>query len=73
MAVETNGAYLDSVTAQADNGKVTWDKAFQRSVTEYTIRTAENASKVTLNFKTPEGWHPDGPMEKLPEIHIPQM
>lgn len=55
MAVETNGAYLDSVTAQADNGKVTWDKAFQRSVTEYTIRTAENASKVTLNFKTPEG------------------
>lgn len=45
MAVETNGAYLDSVTAQADNGKVTWDKAFQRSVTEYTIRTAENASK----------------------------
>ena len=55
MAVETNGAYLDSVTAQADNGKVTWDKAFQRSVTEYTIRTAENASKVTLNFKTPAG------------------
>lgn len=55
MAVETNGAYLDSVTAQADNGKVTWDKAFQRSVTEYTIRTAENVSKVTLNFKTPAG------------------
>ena len=54
MAVETNGAYLDSVTAQADNGKVTWDKAFQCSVTEYTIRTAENASKVTLNFKTPK-------------------
>ena len=55
MAVETNGAYLDSVTAQADNGKVTWDKVFQRSVTEYTIRTAENVSKVTLNFKTPAG------------------
>ncbi len=55
MAIETNGAYLDSVTAEADSGKANWNRAFSRSVTDYTVRVAENTSKVTLNFKTPTG------------------
>ena len=55
MALETNGAYLDSVTAMPETGKVNWDKRFQASETEYTLRVAENAKKVTINFKTPAG------------------
>lgn len=55
MAIETNGAYLDSVEATADNGKVNWNRAFQRSVTEYTVRVAEESRKVTLNFGAPAG------------------
>ena len=43
MALETNGAYLDSVTAMPDTGSVNWDKRFQASETEYTLRVAENA------------------------------
>ena len=30
MALETNGAYLDSVTATADTGKVTWPSASEK-------------------------------------------
>ena len=55
MALETNGAYLDSVTAMPDTGSVNWDKRFQASETEYTLRVAENAKKVTLTFKAPAG------------------
>lgn len=55
MAIETNGAYLDSATAAADNGKVTWNRAFQRSVTDYTLRVAENTGKVTLKFAASAG------------------
>ena len=55
MALETNGAYLDSVEAEADNGRVSWGKAFQRSEKEHTLRVAENAAKVTLTFKAPAG------------------
>ena len=33
MALETNGAYLDSVTARPDTGSVNWDKRFQASET----------------------------------------
>ena len=55
MALETNGAYLDSVTARPDTGSVNWDKRFQASETEYTLRVAENAKNVTLSFKAPAG------------------
>ena len=55
MALETNGAYLDSVTAMPDTGSVNWDKRFQASETEYTLRVAENAKNVTLSFKAPAG------------------
>lgn len=55
MALETNGAYLDSVSAEADTGRVSWEKAFQRSEKEHTLRVAENATKVTLTFKAPAG------------------
>ena len=55
MALETNGAYLDSVSAEADTGRVNWEKAFQRSEKEHTLRVAENATKVTLTFKAPAG------------------
>ena len=55
MALETNGAYLDSVTAMPDTGKVNWDKRFQASETEYTLRVAEDAKKVTITFKAPAG------------------
>ena len=55
MALETNGAYLDSVSAEADTGRVSWEKAFQCSEKEHTLRVAENATKVTLTFKAPAG------------------
>lgn len=55
MALETNGAYLDSVTAVPDTGSVTWNKRFQASDTEYTLRVAENAKKITLSLKIPAG------------------
>ena len=55
MALETNGAYLDSMTARPDTGSVNWDKRFQASETEYTLRVAENAKNVTLSFKAPAG------------------
>ena len=43
--------YLDSVSAEADTGRVSWEKAFQCSEKEHTLRVAENATKVTLTFK----------------------
>ena len=55
MALETNGAYLDSVTAVADSGRVNWEKAFQRSEKEHNIRIPDGAKKVTLTLKAPSG------------------
>ena len=55
MALETNGAYLDSVTPMADSGRVNWSKGFQASETEYTLRVGEDARSVTLTLKTPTG------------------
>lgn len=55
MAVETNGAYLDSVTAEADDGRVKWEKAFQRSEAEHTLHVASSAKKVTLALQAPTG------------------
>ena len=55
MALETNGAYLDSITVDPDKGRATWEKAFQRSEKEHNIHVADNATKVTLTFKVPSG------------------
>lgn len=55
MALETNGAYLNSVTATADTGKVTWPSAFRKDTLKYNLTVAENASKVTFALKAPEG------------------
>ncbi|MFR8222795.1 MAG: cadherin-like beta sandwich domain-containing protein [Blautia faecis] len=56
MALETNlWAYLNSVTATADTGKVTWPSAFRKDTLKYNLTVAENASKVTFALKAPEG------------------
>ena len=55
MALETNGAYLDSVTVTADTGKVTWPSAFRKDTLKYNLTVAENTGKVTFDFKAPEG------------------
>ena len=52
MALETNGAYLDSVTARPDTGSVNWDKRIQASETEFTLRLAEKAKKVLSSSST---------------------
>ena len=66
MALETNGAYLDSVSAEADTGRVNWEKAFQRSEKEHTLRVAENATKSdVITFKTEFRVRPSDKLYKI--------
>ena len=55
MAIETNGAYLSSVSASADKGKVTWDRSFRKDRLKYNLALEEDAKQVTLSFKVPDG------------------
>lgn len=55
MALETNGAYLDSVSAISDGGAVTWPSAFRKDTLEYKLKIPENAKKVTFTLKVPTG------------------
>ena len=55
MALETNGAYLDSVSAISDGGAVTWPSAFRKDTLEYKLKIPENAKKVTFTLKSPAG------------------
>lgn len=48
MALETNGAYLDSVTVTADTGKVTWPSAFRKDTLKYNLTVAENTGQSDL-------------------------
>lgn len=55
MALETNGAYLDSVTATADTGKITWPSVFRKDTLKYNLTMPEKTSTVTFNLKAPAG------------------
>ena len=55
MALETNGAYLDSVVTTTDSGKVTWPSVFRKDTLKYNLTIPENTQKVTFTLKVPEG------------------
>ncbi|MEI3437541.1 MAG: Ig-like domain-containing protein [Blautia sp.] len=55
MAVECNGAYIDSVTAQSDAGTIKWKDMFRKSKTEHTLLIGEETKTVTLQFKALDG------------------
>ena len=55
MAVETNAAYLDSVTVTADNGTVTWPSVFRKDTLKYNLTIPEKAQKATFTLKIPQG------------------
>ena len=51
IAVTQNKAKLEILTASADKGKITWDKAFHTSRLNYQLTTEGQAEKVTLTMK----------------------
>ncbi len=55
MAVECNGAYIDSVSAQSDAGTIKWKDMFRKSKTEHTLLIGEETKTVTLQFKALDG------------------
>ena len=55
MAVETNAAYLDSVTVTADTGTVTWPSVFRKDTLKYNLTIPEKAQKATFTLKIPQG------------------
>ena len=52
MALETNGAYLNSVTATADTGKVTWPSAFRKDTLKYNLNGSGECQQGNLCFES---------------------
>lgn len=54
MAVGTNSAYLENIEAEADAGKISWDRAFRSSLSGYRLTVGYQAKRVRLSLKFPE-------------------
>ncbi|WP_373215754.1 cadherin-like beta sandwich domain-containing protein [Ruminococcus sp. 5_1_39BFAA] len=55
MAVTTTSAYLESLEAAADKGKISWNKGFRSNLSKYVLTVEDGAQKVHLSMKIPEG------------------